>query len=116
LHVKVNKILQGFSRFTLFLACAIQYRINIKKNSNFFGQQTADILINMTKVMLYTQKYYYLRLTLNEILDYKVTAKFVSQAAGRALGLLIAKFKAIGGMPFHVYTRLFDNLVWPAIA
>jgi hypothetical protein len=39
----------------------------------------------------------------------------VSQAAGRALGLL-AKFKAIGGMPFHVYTQLFYSLVGPVIA
>jgi hypothetical protein len=40
----------------------------------------------------------------------------VSRVAGRALGLLIAKFKAISGMPFHVYTKLFDSLVWSVIA
>jgi hypothetical protein len=44
------------------------------------------------EVLQYTQKYTYLGLTLNDFLDYKVTAKFVSHTAGRALGLLIAKF------------------------
>jgi hypothetical protein len=32
-------------------------------------------------------------------------AKFVSQAERKVLGLLIAKCKAMGGMPFHVYTK-----------
>ncbi|XP_053376628.1 uncharacterized protein LOC128547607 [Mercenaria mercenaria] len=67
-------------------------------------------------VLKYTDKYTYLGITLNEFLDYSVTAKFVSQAAGRALGLLIAKFKSIGGMPYNVYTKLYDSLVWPVIA
>ena len=40
----------------------------------------------------------------------------VSQAAGRALGLLIAKYKTLGGMPFDVYTKLHDALVRPVIA
>ena len=29
----------------------------------------------------------------------------LSQPTSRALGLLIAKFKAIGGMPYNVYTN-----------
>ena len=43
-------------------------------------------------------------------------AKMVSQAAGRALGLLISKYKTLGGMPFDVYNKLYDVLVWPVIA
>ena len=45
-----------------------------------------------------------------------MTAKLVAQSAGRALGLLIAKFKSLGGMPFDVYSKLYDSLVWPVIA
>ena len=62
------------------------------------------------------EQYVYLGLTLTEFLDYNVTAKLVSQSAGRALGLLIAKFKSLGGMPFDVYSKLYDSLVWPVIA
>ena len=53
---------------------------------------------------------------MTEILDFTVMAKMVSQAAGRALGLLIAKYKTLGGMPFDVYNKLYDALVWPVIA
>jgi len=63
-----------------------------------------------------TDRYTYLGIVLTEHLDYNVTAKFVSQATGRALGLLIAKFRSIGGMPYHVYSKLYDSLVWPVIA
>ena len=35
-------------------------------------------------------------------MSFNVTAKIVSQSASRALGLLIAKFKALGGMPYDV--------------
>ena len=53
---------------------------------------------------------------LNEFLDFNVTAKMVAQSASRALGLLIAKYKSAGGMPYDVYTKLYDSLVWPVIS
>ena len=62
------------------------------------------------------EQYVYLGLTLTEILDYNVTAKLVAQSAGRALGLLIIKFKSLGGMPFDGYSKLYDSLVWPVMA
>ena len=43
-------------------------------------------------------------------------AKMVPQAAGRAIGLLIAKYKTLGGMPLDVYNKLYGALVWPVIA
>ena len=61
-------------------------------------------------------RYVYLGLSINEFLDFNFTAKIVSQSAGRALGLLIAKFKALGGMPYNVFTKLYDSLVWPVIS
>ncbi|XP_053395610.1 uncharacterized protein LOC128555864 [Mercenaria mercenaria] len=61
-------------------------------------------------------KYVYLGLTLTEHLDYGITAKFVAQSAGRALGLLIARCNKLGGMPFDVFSKLYDSLVWPVIA
>ena len=78
-----------------------------KTNFNFScGNMKLDIV----------DRYVYLGLVIHEIMDYNVTAKFVSQAASRALGVLIAKYKSLGGMPHHVYKKLYDSVVWPVIA
>ena len=61
-------------------------------------------------------KYVYLGLGLDEYFNYNVTASFVAQSASRALGLLISKYKTVGGMPYKVYTKLFDSLVWSIVA
>ena len=57
-------------------------------------------------------KYVYLGLTIHEHLDWHVTTKVVTQSANRALGLLIAKSKSLGGMPYRVLTKLFDFMVF----
>lgn len=62
------------------------------------------------------EKYVYLGLVLTEFLDYNVMAKTVSQAASRALGVIIAKFNNAGGLPLNVYMKLYDSIVWPVIA
>jgi hypothetical protein len=49
----------------------------------------------------------------SEHLDYKSTAKTVAQSAGRALGLLIVKYKRQGGLPFEV--KWYDAYVLPLI-
>ena len=56
-------------------------------------------------------KYMYLGLLLHENLDFNITARTVAQSASRALGLLIAKSKALGGMPYKVFTKLYDTMV-----
>ncbi len=60
-------------------------------------------------------RYRYLGLIFTEYLDFSIMAKYVSQAAQRVLGMLIAKSKAHGGMPYAVFTKLFDSLVQPII-
>ena len=60
-------------------------------------------------------QYKYLGLVLTDFLDYNVTAKQVALAAHRALGVVIAKGKVLGGLPYHVYSKLFDSLVQPVI-
>ena len=75
--------------------------------SNFTcGTDTLDIV----------DKYTYMGIVINEYLDYNVTAKTVAQSAGRALGLLIAKCKIMGGLSYDVYTKLYDAVVWPVIS
>ena len=61
-------------------------------------------------------KYRYLGILLNDTLDYDITGKYISQSATRALGLLISKFRAAGGMPFDVSMELYDTIVWPIIS
>ena len=61
-------------------------------------------------------KYVYLGLTVTEHIDWNVTANSVAQSANRALGLLIAKSKLMGGMPYNVFSKLFDSMVWSVIA
>ena len=39
----------------------------------------------------------------------------VSKAANRALGLVIAKSKSFGGLPFGSFTKLFDSMVWSIV-
>ncbi|XP_060596570.1 uncharacterized protein LOC132750580 [Ruditapes philippinarum] len=63
----------------------------------------------------YASRYMYLGLALTEHLDYNITAKIVAQCAGRALGLLIAKYKSFGGLPYDVYTKLYYSCVVPVI-
>ena len=79
----------------------------ILKTSTAFSCGGASISI--------TDRYKYLGLILTEHLDYSITAKMVAQAASRALGLLIAKDKCNGGMPFKCYTKLYESLVQSVI-
>ena len=59
--------------------------------------------------------YKYLGLVLDEFLNYDVTAKYVANSATKALGLVITKYKAAGGLQYQVFTKLFDTIVWPTI-
>ena len=56
-----------------------------------------------------------LGLIFTEFLDLLTMAKTVAKSASRALGLLISKDKAFGGMPFMCYTRCYDALVQATI-
>ncbi len=62
-----------------------------------------------------SDKYKYLGLVLTEHRDYDKSASIVAKSAGRAFGLLIAKFKAYRGLPYDCYTKRYDSLVQPII-
>lgn len=61
-------------------------------------------------------QYVYLGLLLTEYMDYNIMAKNVSKAASRALGLVISRYKALGGLPFNSFTKLYDSLVYSTIS
>ena len=56
--------------------------------------------------------YKHLGLTLIEYVDYSESITLVVQSASRAFGSIISKFRSKGGLPFAVYTKLYDTLVW----
>ena len=60
-------------------------------------------------------QYKYLGLILTEHLDYLQMTKFVAKSASHALGFLICKDKALGGMPFKCFTKCYNSLVQPVI-
>ena len=87
----------------------VHFRPNSEQRCDFEFKCRADEIATV-------DRYSYLGITLTEFLDYDITAKNIAQNASRALGLLIAKYKNMGGMPFDVFTKLFDSLVWPIIS
>lgn len=60
-------------------------------------------------------RYKYLGVILTQHLDLDIMTKIVSRSASRALGLLISKDRAFGGMPFECFTKCFDAIVQSTI-
>ena len=60
--------------------------------------------------------YKYLGLVLDEFLNFEIKAKVVANSASRALGLVISRFKIAAGLPYMVFTKLYDTVVWPTIS
>ncbi len=56
-------------------------------------------------------KYKYLGVFIDEYLTYKKAAEILSAAAGRALGGMINKCKALKEMSYKSYTKLYESLV-----
>ena len=87
----------------------IHFRCPSVSQTNFvfkYGDSTLQVV----------DRYTYLGLLLSEHLDFEMTAHFVAQSASRALGLLISKCELAGGLPFNVYTKLYDSVVYPVIS
>ena len=63
----------------------------------------------------YVSSYKYLGVTMSEHLMYKENAEVLSQASGRALGSIIAKYKMQKFMGYKTYTKLFESCVCPVM-
>ncbi len=61
------------------------------------------------------EQYKYLGIVINEFNDYNVTAQFLADAAYRALGSVINKYKSINGLGYYTYIRLFQSGVCPIL-
>ena len=59
----------------------------------------------------YCTSYRYLGANLNEFLDFSFTTKCQADSAGRALGSIITKMIKNRGLPYNVYSILYDSCV-----
>ncbi len=66
-------------------------------------------------VVTVVHKYCYLGLVLTQFMDLNIIARYVVQAPQRALGVLVAKSKYQGGLPFKIITKFYDTLVQPML-
>ncbi len=48
-------------------------------------------------------------------MDLNITVRYVAKAAQRALGVLVAKSKSQGGLPFRVFTNIYDSRAQPIL-
>ena len=71
-------------------------------------QQSKFMYLFNKRPVDYCKTYKYLGMTLDEFLDFNITAEAQADAAGRALGSLIAKTIKNGGLPFKIYSMLYD--------
>jgi hypothetical protein len=97
-----------------------QVEINMDKSNvmHFRNESVTRTNVEFTvgcNMLKGTDKYKYLGLMLSEYLDMRVTADHVAKAASRSLGLLIAKSKALGGMPFNCFKKLYESMVLSVI-
>ena len=73
--------------------------------------QSKFVFLFNWRTVNYCKSYRYLGATLDEFLNFNKTAEVQAESAGRALGLLITKTIKNGGLPFSIYTMLFDCTV-----
>ncbi len=66
-------------------------------------------------VVQVVDRYHYLGLVLTQFMDLNITLRYVAQASQRALGVLVAKSKSQGGLPFRAFTKLYDSLAQPIL-
>ncbi len=59
--------------------------------------------------------YKYLGVYLDQYLTFKTPTTILGNAAGRALGSMINKYKNMGEMGYSTYTKLFESLVCPVM-
>ena len=72
------------------------------------SNQSKFMFIFNKRQVNYCTSYRYLGVTLNEFLDYNFTADIQSEPAGRALGAIITKTIKNGGLPYNIYSMLFE--------
>ena len=108
----LNIVCQWMSKWSIGL--------NVKKSKclhfrpNHVDKTDFDFNINDVKIDL-TNTYKYLGVYFDEQLEFKENVTILSQAAGRALGSIINKYKRNNHMGFSTFTKLFESCVQPVM-
>ena len=106
---------------TLSLWCKLNGMVINGSKSNIVHFRTpsisrSDVVFKVGDITLdVVESYKYLGLILTEFLDFSKTAAAVAKSANRALGLIIAKAKSFGGLPYNVFYKLYESIVCPVI-
>ena len=59
--------------------------------------------------------YKYLGCVLHEHVDYSVTANMLANAASQALGAVMSKYYSAGGLPYSVFTKMYNVCIVPIL-
>ena len=70
--------------------------------------QSRFVFLFNHRIVTYCESYRYLGATLDEFLNFDKTAEVQAEPAGRALGALITKTIKNGGLPYSIYSMLFE--------
>ena len=103
---------------TWYNTWGVKVNSNKSKVVHFRGTHipVSDFIFRCGQEVLETVRdYKYLCLLINEFLNFTYTSQAVAKSANRALGLIICKAKAYGGMPYSCFTKLYNALVLPII-
>ena len=86
-------------------------KTNVMHVRNARCQQSKFMFLFNHRTVNYCKSYKYLGSTINEFLNFNITAEAQAEAAGRSLGALITKTIKNGGLPFKIYTMLYECTV-----
>ncbi|MCG8113538.1 MAG: reverse transcriptase family protein [Candidatus Thiodiazotropha taylori] len=112
LQIMLNKLNEWCCKWRLAINSdktkIIHFRpVNAQKCNDTFSCGNIDIEM--------TDRYKYLGLWFQENLDMKFATTELAKSASRALSVVYAKFKSVGGMAYEVYTKLYKSLVEPIL-
>ncbi len=93
-------------------------KFNIKKSNILHVRQPQTACTKFQfklgmHVMSIVEQYKYLGIVIDEHVNYDVTVQILANAANRALGAVINKFKCINGLGYYTYSKLFHSCVCP---
>ena len=106
---------------TLSIWCKLNGMVINGSKSNIVHFRTpsinrSDVVFKVGDITLdVVESYKYLGLILTEFLDFSKTTTAVAKSANRTLGLIIAKAKSSGGLPYNVFYKLYERIACPVI-
>ena len=84
------------------------FRTNVMHIRNPRCAQSRFVFLFNHRIVSYCKHYKYLGSTLDEFLNFDKTAEAQAEPAGRSLGALITKTIKNGGLPYSIYSMLFE--------